>query len=89
MTYEQREQIFAKDVLTIDDISLLLQISYKQASALVCQIKRNFDFQGKPVRITAKGRLHTQDYLDYFNIGKDNLRYCKAQKENYKLKENT
>lgn len=80
MTFAEREQIFAKDILSLQDIQKLLGFTYPQASAFVNTVKRAFAFNDKPLRIDMKGRLHTQDYLDYFNIKGDNLRYAQKQR---------
>lgn len=76
MTFEEREQIFAKEVLSLQDIQGLLGFTYQQASAFVNTVKRSFIYNDVPLRIDMKGRLHTQDYLDYFKIQGDNLRYA-------------
>lgn len=62
MTYEQREAIFSKEVMTIRDVQELMGQSYQQAAALIRQIKRKND------RLGVQGMLHVQDYLDYFGL---------------------
>ena len=62
MTVEERNNIFAKECLTISDIMLLLSLSYDAAARLIRDIKRKSD------RLHIRGRVHTQDYLDYFGL---------------------
>lgn len=63
ITYQQREEIFAKEALSIDDFMHLFGISKSAASEKMTQIKRKVGD-----RLGIKGKLHVQDYLDYFNI---------------------
>jgi len=69
MTYETRERIFAKEVLTISDISVLCGLSYQAAAALIRNIRRRCD------RLGLEGKLHVQDYLDYFKLDGSSERY--------------
>lgn len=71
MTYSEREEIFAKEVLTIKDLMAVLDIAnYQTAAQLMRQIKRTTGD-----RYPVQGKLHVQDYLEYFKIdGGD--RYC-------------
>lgn len=62
LTPETRAAIFAKDVLTIEDLQHLLLMSYQAAAKLMRDIKRKND------RLQIQGKLHVQDYLDYFGI---------------------
>lgn len=62
MTQQERENIFSKEVLTIDDISTLFACSYQEAAKIIRQIRHKFD------RLHVQGRVHIQDYLDYFQI---------------------
>lgn len=61
MTYEEREQLLAKDYLNIKDIELLLGVSYQVAGEIVRNIRRKSD------RLGIQGMIHVQDYIDYFN----------------------
>lgn len=70
MTYEARERIFSKEVLTISDIMVLYGLSYQAAAGLVRQIRRKSD------RLGLEGKLHVQDYLDYFRLDGSGGRYC-------------
>lgn len=73
MTYEMRERIFSKEVLTITDIMLLFGLSYQPAAQLVRNIRRKHD------RLGLEGKLHVQDYLDYFNLNGNDKRYMKRE----------
>ena len=70
MSYSEREQIFSKDYLTIKDLQQLLGLSYQIAAKLMRQIKFKFD------RLGIQGKLHTEDYFEYYNIT-DKQRYVK------------
>ena len=74
MTYERREEIFSKEVITTAELGELLGLEMTRASMLMQEIKRNM-----PCRIRIKGRLHVQDYLDYFCIPPSE-RYYKKEK---------
>ena len=92
MTYARREEIFSKDYLTIADLQDLLGLKYQGAAEMMRNIKRELDmnpkYNGQGVRLDIQGKLHTQDYLDYFNI-KSLERYSKPMDEvQEKLSEN-
>ena len=70
MSYSEREKIFSKDYLTIKDLQQLLGLSYQIAARLMRQIKFKFD------RLGIQGKLHTEDYFEYYNIT-DKQRYVK------------
>lgn len=79
MTYSRREEIFSKDYISIADMQDLLGMSYNDAAILIRNIKRSLEFSGAKVRLNVQGKLHVQDYLDYFNI--DNpMRYAPPSK---------
>lgn len=71
MTYAQREEIFSKEYLTIADIQELLGLKYQDAARTVRNIKRRTD------RLGIRGKIHVQDYFDYFHIITD--RYTKPE----------
>lgn len=68
MTLEERNEMFAKDYLTINDVQALLNMDYGSAAALIRQIRRKCD------RLNIQGKIHVQDYIDYFKL--DISRYC-------------
>jgi hypothetical protein len=68
MTYARREEIFSKEYLTIADLQELLGLEYQGAAKMVRDIKRGLEFRGQGVRLNIQGKIHIQDYLDYFNI---------------------
>jgi hypothetical protein len=67
MTYAEREKIFSKEVLTIEDFMLLYELGYQKASELLKDMRRSIKLKNG-LRVDIQGRLHTQDYLDYLNI---------------------
>lgn len=89
MTYAKREEIFSKDYLTIEDLQELLGLQYQGAAELIRTIKRELNmnpkYKGQGIRLDTRGKLHTQDYLDYFQI-KSFERYSKPM-ENEEAKQ--
>ena len=57
-----REEIFSKDVITIDELGYLLGLSYQLAAQKLREIKRVTD------RTRIQGKIHIQDYFDYFKV---------------------
>lgn len=72
MTYARREEIFSKEYISIADLQELLGLKYQGAAELMRDIKRELNmnpkYNGQGVRLDIQGKLHVQDYLDYFNI---------------------
>ena len=68
MTYSRREEIFSKDYLNIQDVQELLGLGYDDAAKMIRDIKRSLKFNGVKVRLDIQGKLHVQDYFDYFGI---------------------
>ena len=72
MTYARREEIFSKEYLSISDLQELLGLKYQGAAEMMRDIKRELNmnpkFNGQGIRLDIQGKLHVQDYLDYFNI---------------------
>ena len=73
LTPELRKNILSKDYLDIRDVQLLLGYVYGEAAKLIRQIKRKYD------RLHVRGKIHIQDYLDYFTLPAD--RYVVADEE--------
>lgn len=71
MTAAKREEMFSKDYLTIKDVQELLDLSYGDAAKLIRQIRRKTD------RLGIQGKIHVQDYIDYYNL--DIKRYMGGQ----------
>lgn len=71
-TYTQREQIFAKEYLDVNDFMRLFGISLPSAYKLIREVKRNSD------RLKIQGRVHIQDYFEYFDIP-DTSRYIQPK----------
>ena len=74
MNYVNREEIFSKDYLTIRDMEILLGTTYQVAARLIRQIKFKTD------RLGLRGKIHIEDYFDYYNIT-DRQRYLKQEVE--------
>ena len=70
MNNARREEIFSKELLSIDDIQELCGIGYQSAAKIIRDIKRGLTFNGQGLRLNIRGYIHTQDYLDYFGIEK-------------------
>lgn len=62
MTKQDREDIFSKDYLTANDISLLLGVDVQTAYAKIRDIRRKTD------RLGIQGKIHVQDYIDYYHL---------------------
>lgn len=75
MNSVNREEIFSKDYLTIRDIEILLGTTYQVAARLIRQIKFKTD------RLGLRGKIHIEDYFDYYNIT-DRQRYLKQEVKN-------
>lgn len=68
MTYTEREEIMSRDVMTGVDIQKLQGCNASQASRIITDIKYVIEKRGDKPRIDQRGKLHTQDYCDYYNI---------------------
>ena len=66
MTMAEREEMFAKEYLDVDDIAKLYGLCKNRASILLREIKFKItNIQGKQLRVALRGKIHTQDYLDW------------------------
>ncbi len=70
MTYAEREAIFSKDYLSIEDLGAILGLNYQMAAKRMRDIKRRSD------RLGIQGKIHVQDYIEYFDLPPE--RYRKA-----------
>ena len=68
MDWARREEIFSKDYITIADMQDLLGMTYNDAAKEIRDIKRYFKLRRQGVRLDVQGKLHVQDYLDYYRI---------------------
>lgn len=67
MTYVKREEIFSKDYITTHELQELLgYTSLPQASQKMQEIKRTVGD-----RLGIKGKIHTEDYFEFFGIKTD------------------
>lgn len=69
--YERRSEIFAKDVLNLDDLAFLLDTTYTVASRKMSEMKRVVGD-----KLGVKGKILVDEYLQYFQI-KNVDRYTK------------
>lgn len=70
MTYAERQEIFSKEYITTKELAELLGIAYTKASTLLQTIKRKTGD-----RLGIKGKIHIQDYLDYYHLDGSSQRY--------------
>lgn len=68
MTYSEREEIMSKDVMTTAELAKLLDCNIATASTTLGDIKTFIERNGGKPRITTRGKLHVQDYCDYYRI---------------------
>lgn len=68
MTYTEREEIMSRDVMTGADIQKLQGCNASQASRIITDIKYVIEKRGDKPRINQRGKLHTQDYLDFYRL---------------------
>ena len=64
---DTRKKILSHDVLSVKDFAELLGVGERVASDIMKQIKEKQD------RLKLQGRIHIQDYIDFFKL--DNTRY--------------
>ena len=71
MTYARREEIFSKDYILTSELQELLGFTnLSDASSKMSEIRRTVGD-----RLKIKGRIHTEDYFEFFGIKTD--RYVK------------
>jgi hypothetical protein len=70
MTYTEREEIMSKDVMTGADIQKLQGCNASQASRIITDIKYVIEKRGGKPRIDQRGKLHTQDYCEFYKIAR-------------------
>lgn len=68
LTFKERERIMAKDILSNYEIARLLGVNESQASRLIKHIVKPELRRAGTLRIDLQGKLHTQDFCDYFKI---------------------
>ena len=71
MTVQERQEIFAKEYLSINDIQKLFDFNYPQASQFILDIKTKFKIDNQPLRLKVQGKIHIQDYLDFIGVKSD------------------
>ena len=63
MTYEEREQIFSKDYLNVDDVMKLLGTDKSTAYKTIKRIRLN-----SKDRLGVNGKISVEDYIDFFDF---------------------
>jgi hypothetical protein len=87
MTMTEREDIFAKEYLSIKDIAKLFDVCDKKASVLILDMKRRLTIgMGKNLRLSLEGKIHIQDYLDYLGVTADRYSINKGGNEVWQQK---
>lgn len=66
MNYKRREEIFSKEVITLDEMAELLSCDKSTACVKIKDMKRKVGD-----RLGISGRIHIQDYLNWLNLDKD------------------
>lgn len=79
MTSAEREEIFNKECLTIADFQILFGVGYHDAARIIRNIRRRCD------RLHIEGRIHTQDYFDYFELKTDRYIFNKKKPDEENL----
>lgn len=70
MTKAEREAIMSRDVMTGADIQKLQGCNASQASRILTDIKDVIRLRGGKPRINQRGKLHTQDYCEFYKIAR-------------------
>ena len=71
MTVEERNNIFAKEVLTVDDIQNMFECSKHTAYEII----RNIKLRHNRLKDKLPGKVHVQDYLDCYGLDRNSPRY--------------
>lgn len=80
MTMQERQEIFAKEYLSIADICKLYDILPPHASALMTKIRKKLTIgKAQELRLDVRGKLHILDYLDWLGVTSD--RYSMQNKK--------
>ena len=78
MTYARREEIFSKDYITTQELQELLGFAnLPSASNKMSQIKRVVGD-----RLGIKGKIHTEDYFEFYGIKTDRYKKKLGDEEN-------
>lgn len=82
MTREEREAIFSKECLSIEDVEKLFGVEYDSAAKIIRDIKMKLTVgKKKDLRLSIQGKLHILDYLDAVGTKDYAYRYGIAQEE--------
>jgi hypothetical protein len=68
----ERQEIFAKEYLSVEDMCKLYDLLPPHASEFMQQIRTKLTVgMNRELRLTMRGRIHVQDYLDYLGVSSD------------------
>ena len=83
MDYKKREEIFAKEALTLDDVVVLTGRTKGTASRLIQEWKLKCQRKNGGLRLDVQGTIHILDYFDAMGIDhKDpGARYCRPEED--------
>ena len=82
MTMQERQDIFAKEYLSIEDICKLYDLLPPHASELMGKIRKKLTIgMNQELRLDIRGKLHIQDYLDYIGVKSDRYSMNKNNKK--------
>ena len=76
MDYKQREAIFSKEVITLEEMAQMLAVSLGTASIKMKEMKRRVGD-----RLGIQGRIHVADYLAYMELSSESARYSRPVDE--------
>ena len=77
MTVAERQEIFAKEYLSNEDLQKLFNLHPSEASRYMNAIKKKLTIgKSKELRLDIRGKLHVQDYLDYLGVTSDRYAPC-------------
>lgn len=72
MTMQERQEIFAKEYLSVADFCKLYGMNQPNASAFMGKIRNKLTIGMKQeLRLDMRGRLHVLDYLDWLGVQSD------------------
>lgn len=82
MTMQDRQDIFSKEYLDLNDIQKLFGLSKTQASTLLNKMKTKITIGlGRKLRWEYQGKIHILDYLVWADAANYPERYAMIEKE--------
>jgi hypothetical protein len=68
VNYQERESIFSKEILNIEDVCCLFEVAYSTAATLIRDWKLKLRGKGKILRVNIDGKIHILDYFEFMEI---------------------